>query len=369
MGVYSIAVLAGDGIGPEVMAEAIKVLDAAVLATPGLRLSYTEYEVGAALYKRTGVAMPPEVFEACTKADAIFLGAVGLPDVRLPDGTEAQGEVMFKLRFGLDLYAGIRPIKLYAGVAGALRSGKPIDYVIMRENVEGLYASRFGGCILRDEVATDTIIVTRTGTRRIVEYAFRMARRRNGRPCDGRRVVTCVDKSNVLRSYAFFRRIFDEVAEEYPDIARDYAYVDAMTAWQVLYPDHYDVVVAENMFGDIISDLGAATVGGLGMAPSADVGDHHGLFQPAHGTAPDIAGKGIANPIATILSARMMLEWLADRHSDNTAAAAARRIEDAVAYVLTQGKVLSQDLGGSARTWEVGEAIADAVAAGKAVTV
>ncbi len=369
MGAYSIAVLAGDGIGPEVIAETVKVLDAAIAATPGLKLSYTDYEVGAALYRRTGVAMPAEVFEACKQADAILFGAVGLPDVRLPDGTEAHGEVMFKLRFDLDLYAGIRPIKLYRGVPGALAAGKPIDYVIMRENVEGLYASRFGGCLLRGEVATDTIIITRTGTRKIVDYAFRIASRRHGRPGDGRRVVTCVDKANVLRSYAFFRRIYDEVAAGYPEIARDYAYVDAMTAWQVLYPDQYDVVVAENMFGDIISDLGAGTVGGLGMAPSADVGDRWGLFQPSHGTAPTIAGKGIANPIATILSGRMMLEWLAERHADEAAAAAARRIEDAVAYVLAQGKHLTQDLGGSARTAEVGDAVASAVAAGRAVPV
>ena len=362
MGRYSIAVLPGDGIGPEVVREALKVLGAVQESTPGLKLDFAQYEVGAGLWLRTGVALPDEVFVACQQADAILLGACGLPSVRLPDGTEAHGEVMFRLRFQLDLYAGVRPIKLYPGVRGALRSSQPIDYVIVRENCEGLYASRGGGCLLRGEVATDTLIVTRVGTRKVASYAFKLAQKRAGRPTDGKRLVTCVDKSNVLRSYAFFRQVYDEVAGEYPEIGRDYAYVDAMTAWQVLWPEQYDVVVAENMFGDIISDLGAATVGGLGMAPSADVGDRWGLFQPSHGTAPTIAGQGIANPIATILSARMMLEWLAQRHADAEAARAAEKMEKAVSDLLAQGKVLTSDLGGSASTSQVGDAVAEAVA-------
>jgi len=362
MGSYSIAVLPGDGIGPEVIGETVKVLRAVQESTPGLKLGFREYEAGARLWLRTGVALPDDVFEACKQADAILLGAFGLPDVRLPDGTEAHGEAMFKLRFQLDLYAGVRPIKLYPGVKGALAAGKPIDYVIVRENCEGLYASRGGGCLLRGEVATDTLIITREGTRKVTSYAFELARKRNGRPSDGKKIVTCVDKSNVLRSYAFFRRVYDEVAAEYPEIGRDYAYVDAMTAWQVLWPEQYDVVVAENMFGDIISDLAAATVGGMGMAPSADVGDRWGLFQPSHGTAPTIAGKGIANPIATILSGRMMLEWLAERHGDEAAAQAAAKIERAVEGLLGEGKVRTPDLGGTSSTAQVGDAIAAAVA-------
>mgnify|MGYP005852663987 CR=1 FL=1 len=361
MGRYAIAVLPGDGIGPEVIAEAVKVLRAVQESTPGLKLDFTDYEAGARLWLRTSVALPDEVFEACQQADAILLGAFGLPDVRLPDGTEAHGEAMFRLRFQLDLYAGVRPIKLYPGVKGALRSEKPIDYVIVRENCEGLYASRGGGCLLRGEVATDTLIVTRNGTRKVASYAFKLARKRSGRPSDGKKVVTCVDKSNVLRSYAFFRKVYDEVAAEYPEIGRDYAYVDAMTAWQVLWPEQYDVVVAENMFGDIISDLAAATVGGMGMAPSADVGDCWGLFQPSHGTAPTIAGKGIANPIATILSGRLMLEWLAERNADSAAAQAAEKIERATEKLLAEGKVLTPDLGGSASTSQVADAIAAAV--------
>jgi len=234
-----------------------------------------------------------------------------------------------------------------------------IDYVIVRENVEGLYASRGGGTNLRDEVATDTLVITRKGTEKIVKYAFELAKRRNGAPVDGKRRVTCVDKSNVLRSYAFFRKVYDDVAADYQEIERDYAYIDAMALWQVQRPEFYDVVVAENMFGDIISDLGAGTVGGMGMAPSGDIGDKHGLFQPAHGSAPTIAGKGIANPIATILSGSMMLEWLGIRHNDNIALNAAKRIEAAVRDVLEKDNILTQDIGGNARTSEIGDAIAE----------
>ena len=357
MGSYSIAVLPGDGIGPEVIRAGVEVLQSAMRLHPELALKFDYYEAGAGLYLRTGVAMPAEVFAACKAADAIFFGAVGHPDVRLPDGTEVHGEVMFKLRFDLDLYAGLRPIKLYPGIVSPLRNPGTIDYVIMRENVEGLYAARGGGNLLRGEVATDTLIITRKGTERIVDWAFRLARKRSGRPRDGKRVVTCVDKANVLRSYAYFRRVYDDVAARYPDIGRDYAYVDAMTLWQVLSPDQYDVVVAENMFGDIISDLAAATVGGLGMAPSGDIGDEHAVFQPSHGTAPTIAGKNIANPLATILSGALMLDWLGERHGDEVAVLAGQEIEAAVASVLAVGRALPGDLGGASRTTEVGEAV------------
>jgi 3-isopropylmalate dehydrogenase len=174
-------------------------------------------------------------------------------------------------------------------------------------------------------------------------------------------VVTCVDKANVLRSYAFFRRIFDEVASRHTEILANHVYIDAMTAYQILRPWEFDVVVAENMFGDIISDLSGATVGGLGLAPSADVGDDHGLFQPAHGSAPDIAGAGRANPAAAILSAAMMLDWLADRHSDEDARIAARRITDSVDTVLAQGVSLTPDLGGSASTADLGSSVAEEI--------
>lgn len=358
---YQIAVLPGDGVGPEVVRAGLDVLREAQSLAPALRLSYSEHEAGAELYRRTGVALPPDVYRACEEADAIFFGAVGHPDIRLPDGTEVHGEVMFRLRFGLDLYAGLRPIRLYPGVTSALRNARAIDYVIVRESVEGLYAARGGGNILYDEIATDTMIITRKGTDRVVEYAFRLAERRNGRPSDGRRAVTCVDKANVLRSYAFFRRVYDDVAARHPGIGRDYAYVDAMTLWQVLAPEAYDVVVAENMFGDIISDLAAGTIGGMGMAPSGDIGDDHAVFQPSHGTAPTIAGQSIANPLATILSAALMLDWLGERHGDAAAIEAGRRINRAVEVVLAEGRARPRDLGGKDSTGAVAEAVCRAL--------
>jgi 3-isopropylmalate dehydrogenase len=356
---YRIAVVGGDGIGPEVIAEALKVLEA--LAAPELAFELDAVEAGAGCYQRTGEDLPRESFEICEAADAILFGAAGLPAVRFPDGTEIAPQLTLRVR--LDLYVGLRPIKLYPGVRSALRlpDGARIDYVILRENTEGLYASRGAGVRVGGHVVTDTLVVTRPGTARICREAFELARRRSGAPLDGRRRVTCVDKANVLRSFAFFREVFDEVAGDYPEVEATHAYIDAMTAYLVQAPGRYDVVVAENMFGDILSDLAAATVGGLGLAPSGDIGEHYGLFQPSHGTAPDIAGKGIANPVAAILSAGLLLEWLGRRHGDAAATAAAQRVERAVASVLGAGRVLTPDLGGAATTAAVGDAVAAAL--------
>ncbi|MBI4611621.1 MAG: isocitrate/isopropylmalate dehydrogenase family protein [Candidatus Rokubacteria bacterium] len=360
MGRYRIAVLAGDGIGPEVIAEALKVLRA-VPEPARLALDLDLAETGAGCYQRTGEDLPRETLEVSQAADAILFGAAGLPEVRLPDGTEVAPQLT--LRVLLDLYVGLRPIKLYPGVRSPLRlaADERVDYVIVRENTEGLYASRGAGVRVGNQVVTDTLVVTRAGTARICRQAFDLARRRAGAPRDGQRRVTCVDKSNVLKSYAFFREVFDEVAADYSEVQAEHAYIDAMTMYLVQAPSRYDVIVAENMFGDILSDLAAATVGGLGLAPSGDVGDHYGLFQPSHGTAPDIAGKGVANPLATILSAALMLDWLGRRTGDGDAEAAARRIEAAVAAVLAAGRVLTPDLGGSASTAAVGDAVAAAL--------
>ena len=359
MATYRIAVLPGDGIGPEVMAEALKVLRAVEAGFPGLRFEYKEHRTGAACYRETGRDLPAETLETCRTADAILFGAAGFPEVRFPDGTEIAPQL--SLRVLLTLYAGVRPINRYPGVPPALAGDPPIDYVIVRENTEGLYASRGGGIRVGDRVATDSMVITRAGTERIVRYAFRLAQRRHGAPADGRRRVTCVDKANVLTSMAFFRQVFDEVAREFPAVEADHVYVDAMALYMVQGPSRFDVVVAENMFGDILSDLGAGTVGGMGLAPSADVGDTHGLFQPSHGTAPDIAGKGIANPVAQILSAAMMLDWLGERHGDAQAQAAARAVEAAVASTLADPRHHPADLGGNASTAAVGDAIAVAI--------
>jgi 3-isopropylmalate dehydrogenase len=364
MKTYSIAVLPGDGIGPEVMAVAAAIIKEAA-AQHGLKLSLTDYAAGAEHYRRSGEILPADVLAACCQADAVFLAAIGLPDVRQADGTEVQPEMMVGLRRAMNLYAAVRPIKLYPGVPTPLRdTGRGIDFIVLRENLEGLFASFGGGCRVNDRVATDTLVVTREGTERIVEFAFRLAGRRQGRPSDGRRVVTCVDKSNVFRSFAFFRQVFFEVASRHATITAEGTYVDAMSLYMVQNPSAYDVLVMENQFGDILSDLGAGIVGGLGLAPSAEIGDAHGLFQPSHGTAPQLAGRNVANPLATVLSGAMLLDWLGERHQDRAATDAGQAIESAVARVLAEGQSLPRDLGGQTGTREVGEAVLAALVSG-----
>lgn len=356
---YEIATIDGDGIGPEVCQSTITVLREAC----GERLRFTSYDGGAAHYAKTGAVLPEDTYAACRQSHAILHGAAGLPGITYPDGTEVGNDLHLQLRFKLDLYANVRPIRLYRGAKSPLAGWQPgqIDYVIVRENTEGLYASRGAGVNLRGELATDTLVVTRKGVERVARFSFELARRRKGAPRDGKRRVTVCDKANILRSYAFFRAVCDEVARSFPDVEIDYAYADAITVHMLKKPDFYDVIVAENMFGDIISDLGAGTVGGLGIAASAELGDHHGLFQGAHGSAPDIAGQNLASPVATILSGALMLRWLAERHGDAALNADADRVEQAVEAVLAQGETVPRDLGGSASCTGMTEAICRAL--------
>ena len=310
MKTYDIAVLPGDGIAPDVIVEARRVLDAA----GGPTLRYTEYPCGANCYLETGDPLPEATVEACRSADAVLLGAMGLPDVRWPDGTEMRPQV--DLRFLLDLYAGVRPIYLYAEHHCPLKGygAGDIDFVLLRESVEGLFASMNGGIQLRDETAVDSMVITRSGTERIARYAFELARGRQ-ETGDSQRpaTVTCVDKANIFRSMAFFRSVFDDVASAYPDICRAHEYVDAMAFHLVEQPQVYDVMVMENMYGDILSDLAAGLIGGMGIAPSGDIGEDAAVFQPSHGTAPDIAGKGVANPVGMLEALRLAVALASGR--------------------------------------------------------
>ncbi len=351
---FHIAVLPGDGIGIDVTAEAVRVLRAVEQTLGGFTLQMTTHESGAICYQRTGNDLPVDTLAACRHADAVLLGAMGHPDIRKPDGTELTPQVTLRIIF--DLYAGVRPCKLYAGAKTPLANVKPgeIDFVILREQTEGLFASQNGGIVLGDQLATDTLVMTRRGVERICEFAFQLAENR-------RRNVTCVDKANIFKSYAFFRKVFDEIAAKHPTIAKRHAYIDAQALYLVQRPQAFDVIVTENMFGDILSDLAAGLIGGMGMAPSGDIGDRHAVFQPAHGTAPDIAGKGIANPIAAILSAGMMLDWLGRRHANDALLRGGQAIERAVAEVLAEGMTLPVDQGGSASAQAVGAAIAEKV--------
>ena len=360
MSAYRIAVLPGDGIGPEVMDAALLVLNRLQESSSGFQLECTLHEAGASLYRKRGTTLPDDVLQDCLAADAVLLSAIGLPDVRKPDGTEVQPEMMVGLRRALDLHSAVRPVKLYPGVPCPLKNTeRGIDFVVVRENLEGLFASFEGGSVVGDRVATDTLVVTREGTSKVADYAFQLAKRRSGRPTDGKKVVTCVDKANVFRSMAFFRQVFFDVAKNHPEIDADAVYVDAMSLYMVRNPWDFDVLVMENQFGDILSDLGAGIVGGLGLGPSAEIGDEHALFQPSHGSAPDIAGKNVANPLAMILSTAMMLDWLGHRHNDNAAIKAAKTVEAAVACVLKRGEILTPDVGGIASTHEVAEAVAE----------
>ncbi len=358
---YSIAVVPGDGIGPEVSTAAVAVLTQAIDSEALVKFS--TLEAGADCYTRTGSAFPIKTLEACKSADAVLHGAAGLPNVLYPDGTEAGQDFSMQIRAALDLYANIRPIKLMNGAPKRLAgvNAGDIDFTIVRENTEGLYAARNGGNILRDELATDTLVVTRKGIERIVKRAAEIARSGNGAPADGVKRVTIVDKANVLRSYAFFRQVADEVLSEYPDLESEHVIVDAMTVHMIERPQHFDVIVCENIFGDILSDLGAALMGGMGLAPSGETGDRHGMFQGSHGSAPNLKGHGTANPIACILSGARMLHWIGTTHNDDRLKQAAQRVEVATERVLSEGKNVTADVGGSASTTACCDAICEAL--------
>ena len=350
---FHIAVIAGDGIGPEVMAPALEVLRKVAATTPGLGLRFTEAPAGAGHYRDTGASLPEATVKLCEQADAILLGACGLPHIRYPDNTEIMPQV--ELRFIFDLYAGVRPCRLVPGVpspiVGAAERG--IDLVVIRESTEGLFASMGKGVVTDDE-ARETLLITRKTCARLFEFAFRLAERRKARGAGGK--LACVDKANAFKAYAFFRKLFDEAAARHASVATERLYVDACSAMLVRRPWDFDVLVMENMFGDILSDLTAGLIGGLGMAPSADIGDTHAVFQPCHGTAPDIMGKGLANPTAMILSAALMLDWLAERHQHAGAGAAAQAIERAVDRAFAGG-LRPCEFGGTDGTAAVAKAV------------
>jgi 3-isopropylmalate dehydrogenase len=360
---YHIVVLPGDGIGVEVIDATLAVLEP-LRSRHGFKLAYDRRPGGAQWYRDTGVAFPEPSMRACENAHAILFGAMGWPEIRYPDGTEVAPQL--DLRVQLELYAGVRPIRALPGLPLPLASPRAaeIDFVIVRESTEGWFHARGRGsrvlAVNGDDAVQDTSQITRRGCERLFDFAFKLAasrRRRKPRPAK----VTCVDKSNVFLGMAFMNHIFWERARRYPSVTAEHCYIDAFCLNLVRKPWDYDVCPMENQFGDIASDLGAGLVGGMGYAPSADVGDEHALFQPSHGSAPDIAGKGIANPTATILSAAMMLDWLANRHDDARLREAARALEDAVDRVFAERRVTPVDLGGSDGTRAVTRAVIEAI--------
>jgi len=367
---YHIAALPGDGIGPEVLAEGIKALRAVGEATD-IGFEFVEFPYGAEHYLSTGEVLPDRAIDEMGQCDAIYFSAVGDPRVR--PGVLEQG-IILKLRFAFDQWVNLRPVKLYPGVPCPLKGKGPeeVNFYVVRENTEDFYigvGGSFSGTrhakaleIKRrayegrfrleaewrpaDDVAYQIGAITRTGSERVIRYAFELARRK------GMTKVTSVDKANVLSDiYNFWRGVFSEVAGDYPDIETEFTYVDAITMWFIKNPEWFQVVVAPNMFGDIITDLGAMIQGGLGLAPGGNINpDGVSMFEPIHGSAPKYRGQHVANPIATILAGQLMLDHLGEGQ-------AASLLDQAVSQVLAEGKVRTRDLGGTASTVEMGDAV------------
>jgi 3-isopropylmalate dehydrogenase len=353
MATHRLATIAGDGIGPEVIAEALRATRA-VAARFGFTIETTDYDLGGRRYLETGEVLPPAVQAELAEHDAILLGAVGIPEV--PPGLLERG-LLLRLRFDFDQYVNLRPVKLYPGVPTPVAGLTPerCDMVVVRENTEGLYVGA-GGCTHRGtsaEVATQESVNTRYGVERVVRYAFDLARARTGR-------LTLCHKTNVL-TYAgdLWQRVVDEVAEDYPDVSTGYVHVDAACLYLVESPERFDVIVTDNLFGDIVTDLGAAVQGGLGLAASGNLNPDRtapSMFEPVHGSAPDIAGRGWANPVAAVLSASMCL-----RHLGEPGAASALE-QASVAALGNLRSMGGPDMGYSTR--EIGEMVASHVADG-----
>ncbi|MCW7080167.1 MAG: isocitrate/isopropylmalate dehydrogenase family protein [Candidatus Methanospirare jalkutatii] len=416
---YKIAVIPGDGVGPEVISEGRKVLDA-VSEVENFEIEWREFPHGAEHYLKTGELLGEETLKEIERCDAIYFGSIG--DPRVPTGVLEQG-ILLTLRFYFDQFVNLRPVKLFEGVPTPLAGKRPedIDFCVVRENTEDFYVGAGGRVKLAnaskqkaakgaagagkgverqvleikrslyqlkfgleiegdaDEIAYQIGVLSRKGCERVIRFAFEFARARRrsgggGGAGEGeerersqgqgqeqgrsRKKVTSVDKANVLtHAYGFWREIFSEIAKEYPEIETEFAFVDAVAMWFVKNPENFDVVVTPNMFGDILTDLGAMIQGGLGLAPGANINPEGvSMFEPIHGSAPKYAGKGIANPIATIWAGSLMLEQLGERK-------AAEIVLKAISEVLRERKVLTPDLGGSSKTSDVGDEIAKKVKA------
>ncbi len=354
----TVALIRGDGIGIDVADAAIQIAHAATQKIGGCAFETDDINAGAAYFAETGMDIEPGGEDRAGAADAIFLGAIGLPSIRHPDGTEISPHLRLRDKFGL--YAGIRPVKAYPNAPQRLADPRAagIDLVILRESTEGLFYSAAvhnRSQITGDSEVRDTLLISRDTTEKLHHFGFKLAQRRKARGKPGR--LTCVDKANVFRSMAFFRKIYDEVAPAYADVETGYNYVDAQALDLVRKPWEFDVLVMENMFGDILSDLAGGLVGGMGMAACGEIGDHHGLFQPAHGSAPDILGQDKANPLAAILSGALMLDYLAEKTGNENFAKAGAMIDQAVDAGFAANALRPMEFGGDMGTIAVTQAV------------
>ena len=365
---FRISVFPGDGIGPEVTHPTVEVLRTVQKRLGGFDLRFEEEAAGAAHYAETGTALPEEAMKRADDTDAILLGAMGMPSIRYPDGREIAPQLEMREQF--ELFAGVRPVKTRPGAPQPLtdpRAAK-LDFILIRESTEGLFAGRgktvFDGPADRPEAAHDTMTMTRKGSERLFDFAYKLAARRREQGHVGE--LTCIDKANVIGGFYWFRQMFDAIAADHPTVTPAHMYVDACALNMVRQPWKFDVMVTENMFGDILSDLGAGLMGGLGMAPSADIGERHAVFQPCHGSAPDIMGQGLANPTATFLSAAMMLEWLGEQHGVPDCVRAGRVIEAAVDHAFADGALKPAEFGGPAGTAAITATVLGAIEDGHA---
>ena len=382
MAPYRMTLLPGDGTGREVMEEVKRILS--IFQESGaISLEITEIPCGGQHYLDTGEEWPSGSFEFCRdESDAIVVGAVGWPGATLPNGDIAGGQALLGLRSALDLYANVRPVKLYKGVKHKVHGTfsdvwdhELVDIVMIRENTEGLYHAllRRSGMAARGderdeplviddfpgldgEVGWDVRPISRKGSERVIRYSFELAKRRQSR-LGSTQKVTCVDKSNVTRGCRLFREVFREVSSEFEGVMANEAFIDAFTMWLVRSPEDLDVVVLPNMFGDIATDLASVLQGGMGMAASANIGDNHMLFEPVHGSSPKYAGQNKVNPIASISSVQLMFDSLGLRHDDEKATMCADVLERAISEHMSEGGLVTYDLGGKASTTEVGKAI------------
>lgn len=345
---YKVAVIGGDGIGPEVIAEGVKVLDAVARIDGGFGFDFTHYPWGCEYYLQTGRMMAEDAMEQLAKADAIFLGAVGDPSV--PDHISLW-DLLLKIRKGFDQYVNLRPVKLLNGAPCPLKDvpAEDIDMVFVRENSEGEYAGS-GSWLYKDkpnEVVIQDGVFSRHGCERIIRYAFELAKSEG-------KSVTSISKGNALNySMVFWDQIFDEISQEYPDVPTHHYLVDAASMFMVKDPKRFEVIVTSNLFGDILTDLGAAIAGGMGLAAGANLNPERkfpSMFEPIHGSAPDIAGQQKANPLATVWSAAQLLEFFGQKQW-------ADRLIDIIEEMLVEGKILTPDLGGTATTSEVGDEV------------
>ena len=356
MKTYNIGVIGGDGIGPEVVREGLKVLRA---VKEGFDYNFIEYPYSSEYYMKTHELVPDKVIDEWRTLDAVFLGAIGHPAVEVG---LVERSVIMGLRFGLDLYVNLRPVKLYAEHICPLKDKKPadVDFVVARENTEDAYAG-VGGIFKKgqpDEVAIAEMVFTRRGTERIIRYAFELARERaKVRGASGRKPkLTMVDKANAIRAQDLWTRVFEEVGKEYPEVEQDHAYVDACCMWMVKNPDWFDVIVTTNLFGDIITDLGAMIQGGMGIAASGNIHPgKHGMFEPIHGSAPKYAGQNVANPLGAIAAAGMMLDFLGEK-------CAAERVESVVVALLTSRRIPSVDAKSGLTTVQIGDMVTREIA-------